>query len=312
MKKHTISICIPALKRVNYLRRLLGSIEQQSFKDYEVIINDNSPDDSVKELASEYSSKINLQYYSNGTFLNMPANWNAALSRAKGEWIKIMHDDDWFEDKNALEIFYRKTKENPSANLFFSAYRNVTEESGAKELVRCTILDLKLLKSSPFNLFRKNLIGNPSCTMMRNDSEIKYDESLKFLVDMEYYIRYLLKYPGFCYIDKPLVNVGFHGEQVTNSTFRVAEVQIPENHRLIEKFSETILKNIITYDYYWRMYRNFGIKTINEIEELYASPIPKGLSEIISFQRRIPKGVLNTKTFSKFFMMLSYLKFRLK
>jgi len=45
-----ISICIPAYKNVGFLERLLHSISIQSFADYEVVITDDSPDDSVKNL----------------------------------------------------------------------------------------------------------------------------------------------------------------------------------------------------------------------------------------------------------------------
>ena len=58
--KPFISICIPAYKRVNYLKRLLESVAIQTFNDYEVIITDDSDDNSVRELADQYSGKLNL------------------------------------------------------------------------------------------------------------------------------------------------------------------------------------------------------------------------------------------------------------
>ena len=45
-----ISICIPAYKRIDYLQKLLDSISIQTFKDYEVIVTDDSPDESVEIL----------------------------------------------------------------------------------------------------------------------------------------------------------------------------------------------------------------------------------------------------------------------
>ena len=39
-----ISICIPAYKHPDFLKRLLDSISIQSFRDFEVIISDDSPD----------------------------------------------------------------------------------------------------------------------------------------------------------------------------------------------------------------------------------------------------------------------------
>ena len=57
--------------------------------------------------------------------------------------------------------------------------------------------------------------------------------------------------------------MGINEEQVTNYTFRKPEVEIPENHLMIEKMGVEILRNIFVYDYYWRLYRNLGIKSEN-------------------------------------------------
>ena len=58
-----ISICIPAYKRVEFLHRVLDSVVIQQFQNFEVIVTDDSPDESVQTLCSEYSSKIPLTYY---------------------------------------------------------------------------------------------------------------------------------------------------------------------------------------------------------------------------------------------------------
>ena len=60
-----ISICIPAYKQVAMVERLLNSIICQTFKDYEIIITDDSPDDSVKLLSEKYTSKCRLKYVKN-------------------------------------------------------------------------------------------------------------------------------------------------------------------------------------------------------------------------------------------------------
>jgi len=101
-----ISICIPAFQGEDYLKRLLDSINIQTFKNYEVIISDDSPDDSVERLSENYSNSFRLIYQKNKEPLGSPANWNKSISLANGKWIKIMHDDDWFYDKYALEEFF--------------------------------------------------------------------------------------------------------------------------------------------------------------------------------------------------------------
>jgi glycosyltransferase involved in cell wall biosynthesis len=100
-----ISICIPAYKNASYLDVLLRSIESQTFRNYEVIVSDDSQDDEVEILCKHYSTKFSLQYHKNSPAKGSPANWNMVISLAKGEWIKMMHDDDWFAGKASLAAF---------------------------------------------------------------------------------------------------------------------------------------------------------------------------------------------------------------
>ena len=103
MSSPFISICIPTYKNVDYLQRLLQSVIIQTFKDYEIVITDNSPDNSVEQFVKESGEKLSIRYYKNDPPTNMGENFNRVLQKATGEWIKIMHDDDWFADKNSLQ-----------------------------------------------------------------------------------------------------------------------------------------------------------------------------------------------------------------
>ena len=89
-----ISICIPAYKRADYLDRLLKSIAVQSFKNFEVIITDDSPDESLLLLTQLYKKQLPIYYKRNLEALGTPENWNEGIRLARGQWIKIMHDDD--------------------------------------------------------------------------------------------------------------------------------------------------------------------------------------------------------------------------
>src|SRR5678815_6041530 len=129
-----VSICIPTYKRVAYLERLLESIALQTFKDFEVIITDDSDDDSVKDLLKKYEGQLPIKYFQNGKALGTPANWNRAISKAKGQWIKLMHDDDWFSLSDSLASFVKFTHDDHP--FIFSAYYTVSEASSARKLHR--------------------------------------------------------------------------------------------------------------------------------------------------------------------------------
>lgn len=304
-----ISICIPAYQRIAYLERLLVSIAAQGYEHYEVIVSDDSGDSSVEELVKKYPLNGRLLYYHNESPLGTPANWNAAIKKAKGEWIKIMHDDDWFSSGNSLEKFAAAISQNPSASFLFSAYTNVDDTSGKEGEVYLTRRDEQRLRHNSLYLFRKNYIGNPSCTIMKRDEALLYDTRFRFVVDFEFYIRYLrAKDNSFFYIPSCLVNVGINDSQVTSYTAKVSSVQVPENHMLLDTVGITSLKNIMVYDHYWRLYRNCGVRKAADVSALgYADPLHPVLLSMIRWQSFFPAGLLKIGVVSKALMLLHYL-----
>ena len=302
-----ISICIPAYKHVDYLRRLLDSVLMQTYADYEIVITDDSPDDSVKELVEKYQTKKEIRYYKNTQPLGTPENWNEAIRKANGEWIKIMHNDDWFANDGALQVFYDSIKQNPNAVFFFSAFQNVEAETGKTEIVKLSYADKKFFYSNPYHLLKKVYIGNPSCTLVKKDLNIWYDKRYKFIVDFDYYIRVIQQTKMPVYIDQVLLNIGFHSEQVTGYTKYNPAVQLPENITFLNEQKKDILDNIIVFDYYWRLMRNMKIDSQEKLFSFLGNIQPnKKILYIVNFQKRIPHFLLKQGVISKFFMFISF------
>jgi len=302
-----ISICIPAYKRIDFLQRLLDSIAIQTYGDYEVVITDDSPDDSVSLFVEKYADLKSVQYIRNKKSLGTPENWNEAIRNATGKWIKLMHDDDWFADKNALQLFYDEALKNKASSFIFCAYTNVNLAIKSNETVHLNRIAKFLLRKSPLNLFKKQFIGPPSCTLIRKDTDVFYDNKFKWVVDFEFYIRCLLKVKRFCYINQPLVNIGLNDDQVTKYSFRVPEVEIPENQMLVEKLGFQILRNIFVYDYYWRFYRNLGIRDQMDVKKYFDKDLHPWLLQMIRMQSKVSPSILRIGIFSKFLMCWSYL-----
>jgi len=303
-----ISICIPAYQRVSYLERLLESIMAQDYPHFEVVVTDDSPDGSVRDLVGHYQERLPLRYYKNGTALGTPENWNEGIRQAKGEWIKIMHDDDWFVGRSALGTFAATVSLYPEANFVFSAYNNVREPTGAVQEVRVSPLNQTLLRRSPWCLLGENYIGNPSCTLFKKMDNLFFDKNFKWVVDFEFYIRYLDISPVFEYIDEALINVGINDSQVTNYTFGVTTVQVPENHLLLIKNGVQHLKSLVVYDYFWRLYRNLDIHSVGQVSAAgYESPLPPTLRSMIRWQSHVPAFLLKNGYSSKTLMLLHYL-----
>jgi glycosyltransferase involved in cell wall biosynthesis len=304
-----ISICIPAYKKLDYLDRLFKSIANQSFKDFEIIVSDDTPSDEIGALCEIYYLVFNLKYIKNEIALGSPANWNAAIKMASGKWIKIMHNDDWFATENSLQMFADATLNNADCDFLFSGFSNC----GSKGIINTFIPNTQLskrLKKSPLILFQKNYIGHPSTTLIRNTKMDWFDEKIKWVVDFEFYIR-VIKSRKFASIPNALINIGIHDDQITKEAFRNKSIEIPETIYLLDKLGFSALNKIYVYDYYWRLFRNLSIRRFDDFDYLLPNAqVPSKIKEMLKFQFKIPLVVLNIGILSKFFMTLSFLKER--
>lgn len=302
-----ISICIPAYKQKEFLIRLLDSIAIQTFSNYEIVITDDSPDDSVQELCKQYQ-QLPLRYYHNRPALGSPANWNSAIRQATGRWIKIMHDDDWFASDDSLEKFARAAQNARDASFVFSGVYYVNIETGKKNAYIPGARAINMLRRSLLYLFKNNIIGHPSTTLIKNNTTEWYDEKLKWVVDFEFYIRYLLLHKKFMLIPEPLVNIGISEYQITKEAFRNPVVEIAESLYLYYKLPPNSLSNLIVYDYYWRLWRNLGIRNEEDVKQ-YAgdNDFPAVLKHMLNHQSKFPQRLLKIGVISKTGMFVSYL-----
>ena len=302
-----ISICIPAYKRIEFLKRLLDSIQIQEFRNFEVVVTDDSADEGIKRMCDHFQEHFPISYYRNQQPLGTPENWNEAIRKAKGNWIKLMHDDDWFGDEKSLGYFAEAITSNPACSFIFSAFRNIDLQSGKMEDILVDSFRYKMLLKDPASLVSQNIIGPPSVILHKNDRRVFYDNKLKWLVDIDFYIRSLMGRTPV-YINRVLVFVGIGEFQVTADCFGQRPVEIPENFYLLNRAGIHHLKNIMVYDAWWRLMRNLKITHESEIVASgYTGRVPHAISSMIRTQRILPAVLLNNGTFSKSFMFLHYL-----
>ncbi|MCW3118425.1 MAG: glycosyl transferase family 2 [Chitinophagaceae bacterium] len=300
-----ISICIPAYKRVRYLKRLLDSIAIQRYKNFEIIVSDDSDDDSVHNLVQSFSATLAIQYFKNSPSRGTPANWNFAVSRAKGEWIKLMHDDDWFASEDALSGFAAYAAKG-EAKFIFSAYANCYETTNVSKPEKFPLFWSNRIVQSPVTLLARNVVGPPSVTLVHKSISEQYDERMKWRVDLDFYIRILFTEKSYVYIDQVLVNVGVNDSQVTNECINIPAVELPEGYLLIEKYGSKTLKNILVYDAWWRLLRNMLIIKKEQLSQYGQTNWPPVIVTMVQHQSRCPRFLLNTGITSKFVMFCSW------
>jgi glycosyltransferase involved in cell wall biosynthesis len=299
-----ISVCIPAYKNPIYVERLLNSINIQSYRDFEIVITDNSPDDSIGLLVNKFKDRLFIKYYKNNPAVGMAENFNEGLGKANGKWIKMMHDDDWFSAPDALDKFAAVARQTDS-KFIFCAYNDVYSPSGKIKSETLSGWRKEMLEENPFNLFYLNVIGHPSVLMHRNERGMLYDTKYKWVVDIDFYIRFLNKYPGFDYIPDSLVNISIDENQMSSKYYKNPAVEIPEYLSMLAKYPAGMpLQNEYVFYMLWMLVKKFKIRNLDQILRAgYQGPLPEAeLKAIIAYQRPIPNIILKQTPWSKLLM----------
>lgn len=199
-----ISIVIPTYKRVDYLERLLKSIEKQTYKEFEIIIvDDNSPNkEEYEKLISKYRKVFkDLAYLRNETNKGAPYSRNRGIKQAKYEYIALVDDDDeWLPEKlekqikvfqngsSKLGIVYTWTDVVNSKGEVLYQYRYEFEGNPRKEILKGCFIPSPSVMVKKSHICRAGLFDErlPSCQdwdmwtrMILNGSECKVVRSVE-------------------------------------------------------------------------------------------------------------------------------------
>lgn len=257
-----VSICIPAYKQVAFLRQTLKSVSEQRFTDYELIITDDSPDDSVETLLAEFDFGGRMRYVRNATQLGSPENWNAALRLASGDYLKILHHDDNFTDADALGDFVRLLDDNPEAGFAFCATLIVNVANGTERVHRATESQMTTLRAMPEILFAGNFVGAPSTTIYRREFALDYDVRMKWLVDLDFYIRILQRGTGFAFSARPLICTPTNAaHQVTEVCRDSGQIELYEYSILFDKIANAVAQRPEIKEQWYRLFEKYGIRS---------------------------------------------------
>lgn len=247
-----VSICIPTYNNVQEVKHLLDSVYEQSYKNIEVNVSDDSTNSEIEELAKVYQKRfeeehIAFHYVHNHKPLGHIFNWNAAIEMATGEYIKIMFSDDWFTETSSLSEFVRMLEENPTADIAFSGSRQVfladekmdklkqqINASEKKNYDRWASEEfLTKLRKDYRHLFLGNQIGAPSAVIYRRKQVAAlFDEESNWASDIFLYFDILRENPSFVSTKAPLISIGVHEHQYTES-FTDKDMRIYNDYRYL-------------------------------------------------------------------------------
>jgi glycosyltransferase involved in cell wall biosynthesis len=192
-----------------YLHHSLSVLSQQTFSDFNVVVSDHSRDNTIARVCDQSRRFLSLSYTGYTEQRGNPsANINNAIRHADGSLVKLLFQDDYLADNNALARIVE-------------AFDAGTDHWLA---TACEHTQDGIHRFRPFvprytsGLLRGiNTISSPSVITIRRDSDVWFDERLLWLMDCDFYHRLFLRFG----LPKVLDTVGvvnrLGDHQVTNT-----------------------------------------------------------------------------------------------
>jgi len=105
------SVIIPVYNRPEEIDELLESLTQQSYTHFEVLIIEDGSDNVCKEIANNYSSKLDIRYFYKGNS-GQGFSRNFGFERAKGDYF-VVFDSDCLIPSHYFETVNNYLKKHP-------------------------------------------------------------------------------------------------------------------------------------------------------------------------------------------------------
>ena len=229
MKKFSdplVTIIIPTFNRPKYFQEALESVLNQTYKNFEIFISDNSTNDETENLIQDYLKNYsNIKYFHHENF-NSHDNWNFArnYNNPDTEFVGWLMDDDKFLPRK-LEVMVKIFQQNPDVSIVTSVRRNIDEHGnfiddnhlGVKKTTKVSGNEAgKLL------LTVDNYIGVPSNVLMRKnclrDNDLCWQDDEKgfySLVDVSTWCQLLSK-GNLVYCTEYLSETRLHSEAASS------------------------------------------------------------------------------------------------
>lgn len=189
------SIIIPLYNKEKFLFETLSSVELQTYKDFEVIIVDDSSTDNSFNIAKTFEKDKRFKVY---TKLNGGVSdaRNFGIEKAEGQYICFLDADDIW-DRSYLREVYRLIKKYPDYDVFclgYLSFNNVIEDTYAKFNLRKYIkTDDAVIDFFRYSVLRKGSIALTSAVVISRSliesKQLKFKTGCSMGEDVDFWVR---------------------------------------------------------------------------------------------------------------------------
>ena len=245
MSSPLVSVCIPAYNNADYIRETIDSVLASTYNNLElIVVDDNSIDDTyaVVERIIEEKADDRVRLYKNEHNLGMAGNWNVALSKCSGKYIKLICADDLISAeclaKEVEVLEQNKEAVTVSSDTAFVDLLGNTKKFSYKRYHASGLIDG--IRACRFSVFTRDYLGAPLANTFRKsayDSLGGFDNSFHYIIDYDFFMKLYLS--GKVYIiHEPLNFFRVRNDSNTGNVMGGGkeDAYIDEHRRLVEKY----------------------------------------------------------------------------
>ena len=292
---YLISVIVPVHNTVNYLRKCIESIRNQSLENIEIILVDNLSTDGSSEVCDEYASMDTRVKVIHLSVANASVARNAGIDMASAPYIGFIDSDDYIES-DMLEYMYTRLTE-AGADMatcgLYEVYSDRIEQQkeekdfvcSGEEAFRC-ILQGHTIRGEIWNkLIRR------SCIEDLRFPKGKLYEDIYFTVDMMQRIKKVAvgTKPKYYYLHRE--------DSITGKPYRPQLYDIidgyTKNYKVVQKAFPSLTEEA---ECLW-LWSRFIVLDKMLLEENYRTI--EGRKELVLFIRRHMIRILKNKYFNR-------------
>jgi GT2 family glycosyltransferase len=245
-----LTLVVPFVDEVEYLKRTLDSIVRQRDGRWRAILGDNTRDPATREAAATIVASygdVRMQFRRSQEHVSQCANFNRCLEAADTELVALVHSDDELLEDYVGEALALAARHPDAAALFFPA-RIIDERSQARfslaDFVKHFITprgrgDVVLRGEHGLRaLARGCFIMAPTVVYrMPRFAGLRWDESLRMSADLDLWSRVLLAGGAIVGTRKPPVYAYRRHAQSATAAFNASLYRFEEESALYDRIA---------------------------------------------------------------------------
>lgn len=294
MNPPVFSIIMPTYNSAHCVGGAIESIKSQDFDNWELWVIDGVSKDETEKVVNDFSQSDSRIHFVSEKDKGIYDAMNKGIRFATGNWLYFLGSDDRLYNTQVLASVAQHLQNRTSGIVYGNVIMNGSKYDGV-------FTSEKLLQK---NISHQAIFYHRTVFQLIGLYNLNY----KLHADWDFNLRYFtLPEHETYYVDLMIASFGEGGVSAAHDVDFIRGSLLP---RKLAQLSSNVfmLRKIKSFDDWWRLIRNAGIRGDKQLEALYGEmQVPRKLKAIANWQSKIPAKLLRMGVVSKAFMCLCYL-----